>query len=43
MGMSTRSGERVETLYFELERIPSALSQLVGMLKHRLEATNRRP
>lgn len=42
MGVSTRgSGEKVETLYFEQTRLPKALSELVGMLKARLEATNR--
>jgi hypothetical protein len=42
MGVSTRTeGERVETLYFEHTRLPKALSELVGMLKARLEATNR--
>ena len=43
MGVSTRVGERVETLYFESDRIPAALGRLVGLLKQRLEATNRAP
>jgi hypothetical protein len=42
MGVSTRTnGERVETLYFEHQRLPKAVSELVGTLKARLEATNR--
>jgi hypothetical protein len=43
MGVSTRRGERVETLYFDHARIPDELGQLVAMLKQRLEATHRRP
>jgi hypothetical protein len=43
MGVSVRVGDRQETHYFDDARIPDALAQLVGMLKHRLEATNRRP
>jgi hypothetical protein len=42
MCVSLRVGDRQETHYFEHERIPEPLGQLVGMLKHRLEATNRR-
>jgi len=41
MGVSTREGERVETLYFDDDEIPAALSGLVALLKQRLEATNR--
>lgn len=41
MGVSTRTEERIETLYFDGGELPRALSELVGMLKARLEATNR--
>jgi hypothetical protein len=41
MGVSTRTADdRIETLYFDHERLPRAVSELVGMLKARLEATN---
>lgn len=43
MGVSLRVGDRQETYYFDDATIPDALGQLVGMLKHRLEATNRAP
>jgi hypothetical protein len=41
MGVSTRLNEHVDTLYFESRRIPAALSELVSLMKQRLEATNR--
>jgi hypothetical protein len=43
MGVSMRVNGRVETLYFDHERVPAALSQLVAMLKQRLEASHRGP
>jgi hypothetical protein len=43
MGVSVRVNEQVQTLYFDHHRMPSALAQLVGLLKQRLEATNRAP
>lgn len=43
MGVSLRVADRQETYYFDDARIPDALGQLVGMLKQRLEATNRGP
>ncbi len=41
MGVSTRVNEHVDTLWFENRRSPPALSQLVSLLKQRLEETNR--
>lgn len=41
MGVSTRDGETVVTLYFDVRELPDELSRLVGMLQHRLEATNQ--
>ena len=43
MGVSARAGERVETLYFDNDRVPAALGDLVAILKQRLEATNQSP
>jgi hypothetical protein len=37
MGVTTRVGDRVETLYFDNATIPPGLSSLVSVLKHRLE------
>lgn len=43
MGISVRAGEQVRTRYFDHARIPAPLGSLVGLLKQRLEATNRSP
>jgi hypothetical protein len=43
MGVSTRVGEQRVTLFFPTDRVPAPLSELVGLLKGRLEATNRAP
>jgi hypothetical protein len=40
MGVSTRDGERIVTRYFDARMLPAELGRLVGLLKHRLEATN---
>lgn len=42
MGVTLRVGERRETLYYEAAHMPEPLSRLIGMLKHRLEATNQK-
>lgn len=41
MGVSRRERDQVETLYFDLGEIPKPLAELAGLLKYRLEATNR--
>jgi len=40
MGASTHQADVVETRFFEDRQLPSALAELVGLLKSRLEAEN---